>query len=1136
MKIMIMKHNIYIPLILWSLLSTSPIFSQSMDYNFVRVSTMLDSGSTEKICYFDGLGRLTQEVQHGFARNGKDLVVFHEYDCIGRDSLHWLPVPIVGNGEYVLPSILKAASSTYYRDEVAYSHPSYEASPLNRILNEHGPGNAWINHPVGTEYLLNGTDYPCPQYKLEGDIPVYCGNYPIGQLSVVKTIDEDGNVSYQFKDSKNNLILLRKVNNGENYDTRYIYDVYGNLRCVLPPQVSERVSVSELELYAYRYKYDIRNRCIEKILPGCAPIYMVYDLSDRLVLTQDGEQRRKGQWMFTLSDVFDRPVLQGLCNVLDIASISSTRVVASFNYTLPEAGFMGTGYTFEGITLNSAETKLLKVYYYDCYHFLSLPVLSNKSINLLYDEEDSYGSRYVYSENDEVSGKGKLTGTRDFLIDNTMGEIIKVLYYDAKDRIIQQRSTNHLGGYEADFYRYTFTGKLLKHHHCHSVPYQPVLKEEYTYSYDHSERLKSIRHKLDENEEVILSENWYDELGRLWIENIHDALWECNYFYNIRNWITGISGPFNQQLYYTDSTSPCYNGNISQMNWGVDIEEDVVRSYKFSYDGLNRLTKAMYTEENADEDTNYDPDYTVNYGYDKMGNLVLLKRYGLSEVISGQLYYELIDELTMEYTGNQLRKITDESAFDPIYEGAFDYVDYDYSGEQEFFYDSNGNLIKNLSRRINEIQYNCLNLPNYLSFSNNGDIIRYSYSADGVKLRKEYGTSTYSSISFPLSSSLHMNSANSTSFVIPLNSELEQQNNFSVNETIDYCGNIIYENGVLSRILLDCGYITFKNGNPMYHYYMKDYQGNNRVVMDQNSSFEQITHYYPFGGLFGQGMGTAVQQYKYGGKYLERMHRLDWYDFGARHYDSAIGRFHTMDPLCEKYYSMSPYAYCDNNPINNVDLRGDSITTVVTSMVNGNVVNTTYYYGRDAQGNYGFLDSSGNLYSGGDRFVVSLTTALTKLRSGTKGLALADDLVNSTNTVQIGKARGSQTNAADPNGKYIIWDPTSSTGGPDQAGNTTRPSYIGLGHEMAHVQDVWNKTYDASTWTTIGNKTIPNAEKYATHVENQLRSEHGLSLRTHYSPGYNSTRLLDSRTNTSLFYKTMVRIGNRSIPTTPYIY
>ena len=90
----------------------------------------------------------------------------------------------------------------------------------------------------------------------------------------MKTIDEDGNVSYQFKDSKNNLILLRKVNNGENYDTRYIYDVYGNLRCVLPPQVSERVSVSELELYAYRYKYDIRNRCIEKILPGCAPIYI----------------------------------------------------------------------------------------------------------------------------------------------------------------------------------------------------------------------------------------------------------------------------------------------------------------------------------------------------------------------------------------------------------------------------------------------------------------------------------------------------------------------------------------------------------------------------------------------------------------------------------------------------------------------------------------------------------------------------------------------------------------------------------------------------------------------------------------------------------------------------------------------
>lgn len=70
---------------------------------------------------------------------------------------------------------------------------------------------------------------------------------------------------------------------------------------------------------------------------------------------------------------------------------------------------------------------------------------------------------------------------------------------------------------------------------------------------------------------------------------------------------------------------------------------------------------------------------------------------------------------------------------------------------------------------------------------------------------------------------------------------------------------------------------------------------------------------------------------------------------------------------------------------------------------------------------------------------------------------------------------------------------------------------------MGHIPDVWNGAYDASVWTKVGAKVIPNAEKYATHVENQLRSEHGLLLRTHYSPGYNSTRILHPKTNQSLF-------------------
>ena len=39
-------------------------------------------------------------------------------------------------------------------------------------------------------------------------------------------------------------------------------------------------------------------------------------------------------------------------------------------------------------------------------------------------------------------------------------------------------------------------------------------------------------------------------------------------------------------------------------------------------------------------------------------------------------------------------------------------------------------------------------------------------------------------------------------------------------------------------------------------------------------------------------------------------------------YDPILGRFNTIDPLAEKYYSISPYAYCDNNPVNAIDPFG----------------------------------------------------------------------------------------------------------------------------------------------------------------------------------------------------------------------
>lgn len=88
---------------------------------------------------------------------------------------------------------------------------------------------------------------------------------------------------------------------------------------------------------------------------------------------------------------------------------------------------------------------------------------------------------------------------------------------------------------------------------------------------------------------------------------------------------------------------------------------------------------------------------------------------------------------------------------------------------------------------------------------------------------------------------------------------------------------------------------------------------------------EQRNHYYPFGAIYGDlAYNDGLQKYKYNGKELDRMHGLNFYDYGARQYDPLLGMFTQMDPLAEKYYGISPYAYCANNPVMLVDPDGNS--------------------------------------------------------------------------------------------------------------------------------------------------------------------------------------------------------------------
>ena len=143
---------------------------------------------------------------------------------------------------------------------------------------------------------------------------------------------------------------------------------------------------------------------------------------------------------------------------------------------------------------------------------------------------------------------------------------------------------------------------------------------------------------------------------------------------------------------------------------------------------------------------------------------------------------------------NQLNYVDDAVAA-TAYNNGFEFKD-GVKQANEYAYDANGNLTKDLNKGIVDIQYNCLNLPSKVTFSD-GNTVDYTYAADGTKLRTVHKI------------------GNTTT-------------------TTDYCGDVIYENGVQKLLLTEEGYVTLSDNK--YHYYLQDHQGNNRVVINQSGT------------------------------------------------------------------------------------------------------------------------------------------------------------------------------------------------------------------------------------------------------------------------------------------------------------
>jgi RHS repeat-associated protein len=246
----------------------------------------------------------------------------------------------------------------------------------------------------------------------------------------------------------------------------------------------------------------------------------------------------------------------------------------------------------------------------------------------------------------------------------------------------------------------------------------------------------------------------------------------------------------------------------------------------------------------------------------------------------------------------------------------------------------------------------------------------------------------------------------------------------------------------------------------------------------------QRMQYYPSGLPWAAAMVPAEQPWKYNSKEFVEMHGLDEYDSKARWYYPAICRTTTMDPLAEKYYSISPYAWCGNNPINKIDVNGDSIllmddwiSTYIS--INNMLPNNVYV---DIENNYIQLNRNSNLTTSNNLFYEDLITAAQssktiELRKSNYNVYLKDGIMHSDEfmkpydysiDMETDFIRDHLHSLGVPQGRTIhgnlgqslfpnenLLSGKSSTNSNIQitinAKGTYNHQYVGLAHELGHI-------------------------------------------------------------------------------------
>ena len=908
----------------------------------------------ESITYFDGLGRPMQQVDIKASNDLKDLVTHVGYDSHGRQDKEWLPYREATGSLGAYRGDISASARSFYHgmfpDDFptltattanAYSQKDFEASPLNRVLKQAAPGEDWqlgSGHEIAfahqanvaneVRYLyvdFNVGDPEQPRLFVGSGSSAY---YGAGELykNIVNDENHTGTSSKlhtteEFVDKLGRTVLKRTyalVAGVETaHDTYYVYDDFGNLTYVVPPNVTvSSISSDERDQLCYQYKYDKRNRLMEKRVPGKGWESIVYNRLDQPVLTQDAVQGSNKEWLFTKYDAFGRvaytgvyaqpssigrATLQGYADNISAYDQYETRQGSS-------STLAGTPIYYSNNAIPKSVTEIYTINYYDSYvdtDGLSVPstVLGQPTTT------STQGLATV--------AKVRVLGTNDW--------ITTITGYDEKGRVIYTASkNNYLNTTDVVETELDFGGKVVRIRTTHGrTGYADIVTED-LFTYDHQGRLVKQRQSVDGGAYVTLAENQYDALGQLVQKTVGGGLQTVDHTYNVRGWLKGINnvGSLGSDLFAFEINyntiehggTGLFNGNIAETEWKT-ANDNALRWYRYGYDALNRIENATASSSN----------YNVSgITYDKNGNIQTLTRNGWQDG-SG---YTNMDVLTYTYdndgyVSNKLLKVADGGNEN---HGFKDGSNTTY----EYYYDQNGNMTSDANKGITDITYNHLNLPTSVAMA--GGTISYVYDAVGTKLEKKV---------------------------------VEGGN---PNQYTFYSGNYIYErsgdsgNGTLQFFDHSEGYvIPDGQGGYDYVYQYKDHLGNVRLsyadsnndgTIDASSEIISEKNYYPFGlthsgynNVISPNANSQAEKWRYNGKELQEELGLNVYDYGARNYDPALGRFMNMDPHAENHYSHSTYNYAYNNPIMFIDPDGrDGIVSGSGTEDDPYVITANYYY------------------------------------------------------------------------------------------------------------------------------------------------------------------------------------------------